>query len=320
LVEADEHTGMRRVQLLKEAAELARDRQLPALHERAIRHLQQLNADDLEFKTIETTISVPTEEIRKIFEAYLDASDWREALERFAYLQVPTGSAEQNRRQVAEQQQETPFLSMVSTVIYDADGLPIYRPNTEEERLEYDLVRTEAFHLNFWALLATDVLSELPRRFGTPSYRDLEGWLSEGPHVNANVARSIRRALKYFWAGEYEASVAVGTPRIESMVRQLLLEADAAIYRLQRGQTPGQYPGLGKLVEALEGLGMPETIARYLTTTFTKATGLNLRNALAHGALADPSPQVAAIVCHALVFLARLPIAAATDDGGISGQ
>lgn len=320
LKEAEQHTGMRRAVLLQDAAELARNRQLLDLHRRAIRQLQQLNADDLELQTIETEIQVPTGEIRKVFEAYLDADDWCQALERFAFLQVPTGSTEHNRRQVAEQQQETPLLSMVSTVIYDADGMPIYRPNTEEERFEYDLIRTETFHLQFWANLAAEVLSELPRRFGSPPFRDLEGWLSEGPHVSADVARSIRRALKHFWGGEYEASVAVGIPRIEAMARQLLLQADAAIYRLQRGQTPGQYPGLAKLVEALEGLGLPETIARYFTVTFTKATGLNLRNAFAHGALAEPSPQVAAIVCHALVFLARLPVAANNDDGSIDGQ
>lgn len=320
LEEAEQQAGMRRARLLQDAAELARDRQLPDLHERAIRQLQQLNADDLELQTIETEIKVPTEEIRKVFEAYLDASDWREALERFAFLQVPTGATEHNRRQVAGQQQDTPFLSMVSTVIYDTDGLPIYRPSTEGERFEYDLVRTETFHVQFWAHLGADVLSELPRRFGSPSFRDLESWLSEGPHVSPDVARSIRRALKHFWAGQYEASVAVGIPRIEAMARQLLLVADAAIYRLQRGQAPGQYPGLAKLVEALEGLGFPETIARYLTTTFTKATGLNLRNAFAHGALADPSPQVAAMVCHALIFLARLPVDANNEGASIDGQ
>ncbi|QBI18862.1 DUF4209 domain-containing protein [Egibacter rhizosphaerae] len=320
LDEAEQHTGMRRARLLQDAAELARDRQLPDLHKRSIRHLQQLHADDLEMETIETEVQVPAEEIRKVFEAYLDASDWREALERFAFLQVPTGTTERNRRQVAEQQQDSPLLSMVSTVIYDADAMPIYRPSTEEERFEFDLVRTEAFHLQFWAHLAADVLRELPRRFGSPPFRDLESWLSEAPHVSDDVARSIRRALKHFWAGEYEASVAVGIPRIEAMVRQLLLQADAAIYRLQRGDTPGQYPGLLKLVEALEGLGLPETIVRYLNTAFTRATGLNLRNAFAHGALADPSPQVAAIVCHALVFLARLPVAADNDDGSTDGQ
>lgn len=320
LDEAEQHTGMRRARLLQDAAELARDRQLPDLQERAIRLLQQLNADDLELQTIETEITIPADEVRKVFDAYLDASDWREGLERFAFLQVPTGSAEHNRQQVTEQQSETPLLSTVSTVTYDADGMPIYRPDSEEERFEYDLVRTEAFRLQFWALHATDVLREIPRRFGSPPFRELEGWLSEGDHVSDDVARSIRRALKYFWTGEYEASVAVGIPRIEAMVRQLLLMADAAIYRLQRGQKPGQYPGLGALVGALEGLGMPEALVRYLTTTFTTATGLNLRNAFAHGGLADPSPQAAAIVCHALVFLARLPVAAPTGEEGLDEQ
>ena len=313
-VEADQHIGMRRAALLQDAAELARAHNLPDLHERAIRQLQQFDADDLEFQTIRTEVAVPVEEVRKAFEAYLNASDWRGALERFAFLQLPTGSTEHNRRQVVEQQQETPLLSMVSTVVYDAEGMPIYRPDSAEERFEFDLVRTEVFRLQFWALLGADVLGELPRRFGSPSFRDLEDWLSEGDHVSKDVARSIRRALKYFWAGEYEASVAVGIPRIEAMVRQILLETDAAIYQLQRGQTPGQYPGLGKLVVALERLGFPEGIARYLTVTFTKATGLNLRNALAHGALADPSPRTAAIVCHALVFLARLPVAESADE------
>lgn len=124
LEEAEQHAGMKRASLLQDAAELARDRQLPDLHERAIRQLQQLSADDLELQTIETEINVSVEEIRKVFEAYLDANAWREALDRFAFLQVPTGATEHNPQQVTDQQQDTPFLSMVSTVIYDTDACP----------------------------------------------------------------------------------------------------------------------------------------------------------------------------------------------------
>ena len=314
LHEAERTEGMRRAELLREAAELARDRGVSELRDEAIRQLQNLKADDLELKRITTKVSIPTAEIDKIIETYLDADGWADALERFAFLEIPTGRTDENREAVAEQQQEAPLTSMLPTTIYGTDGLPVHRAASDEEQFEFHLTRNEVFRLQFWAPLGVEALTQIRERFGSPRAAVLEGWLAESAHVTAGTARSIRRALKHFWAGEYEAAVAVGIPRLEAMARQIVLLADAPIYRIEQGKVPGQYPGLGRLLEILDELGMPESMVRYLSTTFTKVPGLNLRNEFAHGAVDDPGRGLATVVCQALLMMARLPIE--THDTG----
>lgn len=159
-----------------------------------------------------------------------------------------------------------------------------------------------------------DVLGQIPERFGRPEPDELEGWLRGREHVSAGIARSIRRTLEYFWDEQWEASVGIGVPRIEAVARGLVLLLDAPVYRLQRAEAPGQYPGLGALVGILADKGIPESWIRYLRTAFSHVAGRNLRNEHAHGFIDDPDPGTAVIVCHALLFLARQQVSVEADE------
>ncbi|MEU7529280.1 hypothetical protein AB0A74_26380 [Saccharothrix sp. NPDC042600] len=64
----------------------------------------------------------------------------------------------------------------------------------------------------------------------------------------------IGRAFARFWAGDTEGAAFTITPRIEALARNLLVESDAGIYRVQRNQAPGQYPGLRFLLDKLLAL------------------------------------------------------------------
>ncbi len=73
-------------------------------------------------------------------------------------------------------------------------------------------------------------------------------------------------------------------PRIETLVRNLVLRSDRGIYRLHNEQKPGQYPGIGNLLEILqEEYALPESVIRFLAVVLRHLAGLNLRNLMLHG-------------------------------------
>lgn len=314
----DADSGLLRAHHLEAAASLARDRGLTDLHERAVALLQDMDVDDLELQTFTSEVEIPRAEIKKYIDLYLDAASWDEALERFVFLQAPTGDVEENRATVEEHRREFVLQSLLPPVLLGGDGLPRYRASDDEGIFKIQLAQQEGFQLSFWSNLAVDVLRRVPERFGRPGADELEGWLREREHVTAGIARSVRRALECFWDGQWEASVGVGMPRIEALARQLVLLLDEPVYRLQRAEAPGQYPGLGVLIGILAEKGIPESWIRYLRTAFSHVAGKNLRNEHAHGFIDDPGAGVAVIVCHALLFLARQQISKVEpDDAGV---
>ena len=62
--------------------------------------------------------------------------------------------------------------------------------------------------------------------------------------------------FRHYWAGDYEASVHVVVPKIETAARALLRELDEGIYRVQVAKDPGQYPGLYVLLQELQKLSL----------------------------------------------------------------
>lgn len=103
-------------------------------------------------------------------------------------------------------------------------------------------------------------LNRIPERYGIPSEEELTLFLAEsvlraeGSHLV--LANALARALRHYWAEEYDACVHVIVPRIEAAARLLLLELDATVYRLERGETPGGYVGLGVLLNHLDDFGL----------------------------------------------------------------
>jgi hypothetical protein len=96
-------------------------------------------------------------------------------------------------------------------------------------------------------------------------------------------------------------------PAIEAVARYLVLATDTGIYRLQKNQTPGQFPGLGVLLPLLTELHqLPESRSRFLAALLTHPGGLNLRNRMAHGYIGRVGPPIAAVLIHAALSLAAI--------------
>jgi hypothetical protein len=95
-------------------------------------------------------------------------------------------------------------------------------------------------------------------------------------------------------------------PIIEALARQLVIDTQQGVYRLQRQDSPGQYPGLGSLLGTLLNAGLDLSWFRYLHTLCTSIAGINLRNEIAHGFVFGHSASIAAALLQAAAYLSCL--------------
>lgn len=108
-------------------------------------------------------------------------------------------------------------------------------------------------------------------------------------------------------------------PRIETLVRNLVLRTDRGIYRLQVEHKPGQYPGLGNLLPILEDdYALPESVARFLSAVLRHPGGLNVRNLMLHGYVDDPGVGGAALLLHTALGIATIRPPVEDPDGQAS--
>jgi hypothetical protein len=128
---------------------------------------------------------------------------------------------------------------------------------------------------------------------------------------------TIVGALQRFWIGDPQGATYTLVPSIEALIRELILDVNHGMYRLQRTHAPGQYPGLGAMLDLLPELfGLSPSYLRFLKVVLTHPAGFNLRNRLAHGINEYSDPGHAALVIHTVLVLATLtpPTPAAADD------
>jgi hypothetical protein len=154
----------------------------------------------------------------------------------------------------------------------------------------------------------------LPEHHGLPSLDELSAFIATSDIVDRPLAAALARSLHRWWAGDYEGAAFTAIPRIEALARELLLAADAAVYRLQRQQTPGQYAGLGYLLDMLRTGGLDESWYRYFRTVLFSPAGWNIRNELSHGFLDNVDFVVAALILQLALHLAAHDLTSDDED------
>jgi hypothetical protein len=289
---------------LKAALEIATSLQRSDLVELATRVLQGLTDEDLKMSEIGSSIVLSSEERERMIASILNQESWREALLRFANFGPPTGNVEDNRsvpRSVASQ--------ILRSEQFGPYNLPRFAGDSDEAQEEIDLAQLETLNLQFFAPFIAQALLEIPRKFGMPADQELAEFLSEFPLVSDERGLGLARVIIRFWLSDYEGAAFAGAPRIEALARDLALSLDAGIYRIQRDEKPGQFPGLGSLLGTLRDQGMDESWYRMIyTTTCNPAGGWNLRNMLGHGLAEDVGVAGAAVIIQAMLHLAFLGV------------
>lgn len=297
--------GLRRSFFLQNAIKLAGDSGDADLRALATARLQKMQAEDLQMRGISTTVLMREDQVAKHVRPVFETTDWRESLDRLARFGPPTGRAAAHQA-AARARLRTSVSMIFPAVLIGGDGLPRWTANTDEERLEYEAARNATFQLQFDGQQIAEALLRIPRRHGVPTEVELALHLSEGPALDLPAAAQLGRSLLRFWTGDYEGALFTAAPQVEKLAREILLNLDQAVYRLQRDRTPGQYMGLGALLSLLHDQSvLDDDWHSYLNLVLSAPVGWNLRNELAHGFLDGGGLVHAALVLHCCLHLAR---------------
>jgi hypothetical protein len=139
-----------------------------------------------------------------------------------------------------------------------------------------------------------------------PSLEELTRHFAANTAVPPDLAAAIGRSFLRFWAGDAEGSAFTITPQIEALARHLLIQADVGIYRLQRQQSPGRYPGLRFLLDELSKRGLDASSHRFIFVLCVSVAGFNFRNELSHGFVFGVDEGLAALLLQVAAYLASL--------------
>lgn len=291
--------GLARMFFLETASRRAKALGRPAKARDAAAELQRL-APKVPYQRFRQEFSLP----RYIPEAFLAgftrSSDWRDGLRYFFSTKPPTGSLEAIDEQAARPRG---LLDLVQNVVVGSHGMPRSTTDGEDDALasrRHDIARLYAGHEGLQLSIGLD---RMKTRYGAPTEDGIVAVVLEGGASDPLLARSFAKALRHYWAGDYESSVHLVAPKIEAAMRNLLCELDEGIYRVEIGDKAGGYPGVHNLLKELEEIALDESWAYFLRWLFLGPHGANLRNEVAHGYVPDISPPMAALALRAFAML-----------------
>ncbi|MFE2300885.1 DUF4209 domain-containing protein [Streptomyces sp. NPDC059445] len=313
--EAANHSqGIVRATHLKKALECAEDSQDRELIERAAANLQGLRKDDLGLATFTASTSIDDAEIERLLAPVDGAGNWQHALLGLYQIYGPaTGDLTQNKDRVEQHAREFVLSGLLSKELLGGDGLPRYRPQSDEDRDAMALAEQESYNIQIFAPILAMALSRIADAYGIPSESELAEFFAQAPLTDEDLSHALARAFIRYWMGDAEGAAFTIIPRIETIVRNLVIAMDRGVYRIQRDQKPGQYPGLGYLLDILKVHGMDESWHRCaLTVCANPAGGWNIRNEMAHGFIMNVGMPPAAVVLQLAVYLWSLN--ASPDD------
>lgn len=317
----EEQEPIVRLSLRRKGLEIAERSSIPDLRRHAAAQLEQARGEDLGLVRFGASSVLYTEEFDRVRDSFISTESWKAALVRFAYAGPLSGDVTQNRSFVETMRTENALSALFPVELLGPDNMPILRAISPEERFEYDLVRLEAQYTSMLSRPLVDALHEVVVRFGLPSSAELTAFLATWPGMSAPALHTVVRALHRFWSGDSEGATYTLVPRIEMLVRTLILGTARGMYKLQTTHAPGQYPGLGAMLAILpEEFEIDESRLRFLQLTLTEAAGFNTRNTLSHGINDWWDPGAAAIAIHNALFIATLRPAAEEDSSGSNGN
>jgi hypothetical protein len=301
---AERAEGLVRAAHFKTALEWATVTGRKDLIERAAAALQTIQFDQLGMEKISVETAIPEQRIETFLAPITEAPGWREALSAFGEHGPITGDSTRNREQVAKDAHR--LSNMFSRELMGGDGLPRFHAETDAEKAEVALAQLEGQHMQIAGRLLARGLLEISRRHGVPSEEELTAFFTERPLIGEGLAGALARILIRYWTNDFEGAAFTAAPRVETLVRTLVLATGTGVYRVQRERKPGQYPGLGALLDVLTQRGLDESWFRFVYTLCANPAGWNIRNEISHGFVDDVHAAVSALLIQALLYLSSL--------------
>lgn len=313
IAKAESH-GFRKMHWASAAAELAERHGAMEMRDAAVRLMQAIPPESMEWKSIEYEVPVPTSSLRRHVRRFRLARDWRQGLQIFLASPSPAGSHEKNVK-TSQAAAAGSIRNLVTNAVFGAHGLP---EQNDADFLEGELIRTEEMELRVRGIVLDMELREVQDRFGLPGADVIADWLSAMYDSDISHCRHFARAIELHLAGDQASSARLSIPLIESCARSLLLRLNEPLYRIERGSTPGKFPAMDFYLTKLDDLGLDPDWSRALRTTLL-GRGLNLRNLSAHGFMFDFSRADSALLIRLAGLFVAMPIPPdAAEASGLS--
>jgi hypothetical protein len=208
--EATQASGLRRLFLLQDALEKARNFGLTDLAEQIRRDIQGVQPSELNLETATVEVEIPGEQVERFFSIFVSEGGWRESLRRFGAYGPPSGKLEDNLVAVEKQMRESPLQYTVTKMILGGGGVPVRVVSSDADHQEVALIEHEKHAVGFWSVFAAEILDRVHQGHGPPP-EDLAEFFTT-PLIPADIAERIAGALLMYWRGEHDESAHVLCP------------------------------------------------------------------------------------------------------------
>ena len=266
--------------------------------------MQEIGDDDLGLQEISVDTEIPAAEIEGLVESIVGDDGIEGALVRFGAWGPPTGDPRENAEAVDKEMDEFVYQSLIPMALVDDQGRTIRQFATGDEKREAALLQRENSFARLHGSLATVVLERIGEQY-FPTQADLADLFETG-FIGSHQADAFARAFGHYWAGRFDEAIHIALPRIEAVLRQMLVAAGGISYTEPHGSQAGHDKTLGTVLSELKGVLGNEGWRRSLLVLLTEPTGFNLRNRYLHGQIEEAQQVDAALVLQVAAYLRLL--------------
>ena len=256
--------------------------------------MQESVKGDLGLEETAVDLDVPAQDVEELIEFVVSDDGIERALVRFGFWGPPTGDPEQNQDAVRQELEEFVFWSLIPLTLSDHQGRPIRSFVTPEQKREVALLRRETWSAGFHGSLATLVLDRIGERYA-PTREELASMFGTAA-IASEQADAFARAMEHYWEGRFDEAIHIALPRIEAVLRQILVTSGGISYTEPHGGHAGHDKALGTILSELRTALPDEGWRRSMMIILTEPTGLNLRNRYLHGQIPEAQKLDAALV------------------------
>ena len=299
--------GLLRADWLNKALEVANNTPEAADLKDAIRReIQGITRESLDLKRASAEFKIPWEQAEESVREVVGRDTLGAALARFGNWGPPTGDPQRTRRHVEDRRSRFAYRSIVSTVVTHKAGYPVKYLESDDDRRRAAQAEHEVLAASVYAVLGAEVLKRIATQY-SPTQEQLRQLLASD-FIRGDQADAFARAFDHFWAGRFDEAIHIALPRIEAVLRQILIRAGGVAYREPRGVESGGVRPLGMVLRDLEPL-MDPAWWRFLWVVLAEPLGLNLRNEYLHGLAEQGTQSHATLVLQVAAHLRLLSLA-----------
>lgn len=280
--------------LNKEASQLYPD--LQALGKQALSDL----------KPVELTLPLDTIELERSLSDFLSGLQ-QDVILKYIFSNIPR--IRDVRAQIKTNRSYFPLSSMVNSVGYDTNGIPINCKVGKGQDEHYEIVNTLRqnmqidsifFRLKVEAMMEKQIfnINVVREMFESSQLIDAEHWDLFDQGMNA------------YFEGNYVVACHLLVPQFESAIRRLVQLSGGNVLQPDKNPQDGnRYISLDGLLNSQEIKGVfSEDILTYYKTIFTDHNGWNLRNRISHGLVCSSgfNAKIADRIVHAFLILGQV--------------